>query len=60
MRTVYFVVLMFAFVSLIPLANADSNNSINSADEVTDGYEDYWWVCYDDDCTEGPSWENGA
>ena len=60
MRTVSFVVLMFAFVSLIPLANADSNNSINSADEVTDGYEDYWWVCYDDDCTEGPSWENGV
>lgn len=50
--------IVFLLVSVTPLASAD--NSISNSLEVEDGYDDFWWLCYDDDCTEGPSWENGV
>ena len=57
-QLVYGLVIFFLLVSVTPLVSAD--NSISDAREVEDGYDDFWWLCYDDDCTEGPSWENGV
>lgn len=57
-RLVYGLTILFLLVSATPLASAD--DSMSTAREVNDGYDDYWWLCYDDDCTEGPSWENGV
>ncbi len=58
MRNSLFVVLLFVLVCISPVVDAD--DSFSEAREVTDGYNDFWWVCYDDDCTEGPSWEGGV
>ena len=59
MRNLAFgLAIVFMLVSVAPLVSAD--NSISDAREVYDGYDDYWWLCYDDDCSEGPSWENGV
>ena len=54
MRSAVLIVFSFLLVSLTPLMDvAKADNSMSSAVEVTDGYDDYWWVCYDDDCSEG-------
>jgi hypothetical protein len=54
MRSAVLIVFSFLLVSLTPLMDvAKADNSSSSAVEVTDGYDDYWWVCYDDDCSEG-------
>ena len=55
MRLTVLIIFSFLLVSLTPLADvAKADNTFSSAIEVTDGYDDYWWVCYDDDCSEGP------
>lgn len=58
MRKPLFLVLLFVLVCFSPVVDAD--DSFSEAIEVTDGYDDFWWVCYDDDCTEGPSWASGV
>ena len=30
-----------------------ADDSMSEAKEVTDGYDDWWWVCYQDDCDDG-------
>lgn len=54
MRSSTLVVVFLFLILQTPMANVTkADDSTSSAIEVTNGYDDAWWVCYDDDCSDG-------